>query len=152
VGLSWRAADVARRVTERCRWGPKAAPCSPAVAAAVPAVKAACQLQHGTVAVGQPPGRLRDQVGQFGAGGQRVRTRIAGYGFGQLVGDLFPATVLDPAQRFIARDRIQPRAQFVGLAQPRQTGRGGAERVLQAVGGSVGIAQHAHAEVVRRSA
>ncbi len=73
------------------------------------------QLENRAVAVGQPAGGFGNQIGEFGAGGQGFRARLMRHGVRQFVRKYFAATFPDAAQRFIAGDRIQPRAQFVRL-------------------------------------
>src|SRR5215208_5588940 len=46
-------------------------------------------------------------------------------------------------------DSVQPRAQFVRFPQISEARRGGAKRVLYAIGGGVSVGQHPSAEVVQ---
>jgi hypothetical protein len=77
------------------------------------------QLEHRAVTIGQPAGCLGDEIGEFGTGGQGVGARFMSHGVGQFIVRCFAAAFPESTQRFIAGDRIKPRAELVGFPQLR---------------------------------
>ena len=107
------------------------------------------ELQQFPVTVGESAGRRGDQHGQFAVPGHRVGPWLVRCPIGKVVGNLFAVTVTEAAHRLVAGDRVQPRAELVGLAERRQARRRDTEHVLHAVGGGFAVPYQSQGEVVQ---
>jgi hypothetical protein len=74
------------------------------------------QVKDRAVAVRQAPRGLCNQIGELGACSQGVGAGVVGLDVRQFVRWRFALAIPQQAQRFVARDRVQSWAQFVGLS------------------------------------